>query len=69
MVKKSCGAGMNSTLPRPRNCKTLRAAPDTPVAEALDLMMEGNFRHLPVAQDGRVVGVVSMRDLTRASRG
>jgi CBS domain-containing protein len=45
------------------------AAPDTPVAEALDLMVEGNFRHLPVAQNGRVVGVVSMRDLTRASRG
>lgn len=44
-------------------------APDTPAAEALDLMVEGGFRHLPVAEDDRVVGVVSMRDLTRLSRG
>jgi signal-transduction protein with cAMP-binding, CBS, and nucleotidyltransferase domain len=27
------------------------------------IMIEGRFRHLPVVEDGRVLGIVSMRDL------
>ena len=42
----------------------LTAAPGTELAEAMALMVDGRFRHLPVVNaDGRVVGVVSMRDL------
>jgi CBS domain-containing protein len=39
--------------------------PDTTVAEALDQMLFGAFRHLPVMDGDAVVGVVSMRDLAR----
>ncbi len=41
-------------------------APDTPVGEALDQMLAGGFRHLPVVEADVVVGVVSMRDLARS---
>jgi CBS domain-containing protein len=42
----------------------LTAAPGTDLAQAMALMVDGHFRHLPVVNsDGRVVGVVSMRDL------
>ena len=42
--------------------------PDTidasaPVIEAIRRMDEFNYRHLPVMEDGRVVGVVAWRDL------
>lgn len=37
--------------------------PDTDADEALHLMLDNGFRHLPVMADGKVVGVVSMRDL------
>lgn len=37
--------------------------PDEDVDEALHLMLDSGFRHLPVMEDGKVVGVVSMRDL------
>ncbi|HEV2414046.1 MAG TPA: CBS domain-containing protein [Candidatus Dormibacteraeota bacterium] len=37
--------------------------PDTDADEALHLMLEGGFRHLPVVEDGKVVGIVSIRDL------
>ena len=39
--------------------------PDAPAAEALDRMLFGGFRHLPVVDGSEVVGVVSMRDLAR----
>ncbi len=38
---------------------------DTPFY-ALKLMLDGRYRHLPVVDDGRVVGMVSIRDLRLA---
>jgi CBS domain-containing protein len=38
-------------------------APDASTAEALDLMLERGFRHIPVVEGDRVLGVVSLRDL------
>jgi CBS domain-containing protein len=40
--------------------------PDTTVAEALNRMLFGGFRHLPVMGGDAVVGMVSMRDLARS---
>jgi CBS domain-containing protein len=40
----------------------LTISPDVPFSSALNVMHEGHFRHLPVVEDGRVVGVVSVRD-------
>src|SRR3954447_8064232 len=37
-------------------------APDRPFGHALHLMHEGEFRHVPVVEEGRPVGVVSARD-------
>lgn len=36
--------------------------PDQPFAHALHMMYEGGFRHVPVIENSRVVGVVSVRD-------
>ena len=41
----------------------MTASPATSVPEAMAIMIEGRFRHLPVVVDGRVLGMVSMRDL------
>ena len=40
--------------------------PETTVAEALNQMLFGGFRHLPVIDGESVVGVVSMRDLAKS---
>lgn len=42
------------------------AKADTPVEDALRTMLDRGFRHLPVADGDQVIGIVSMRDLTRA---
>jgi CBS domain-containing protein len=42
--------------------------PDTQAEEALRTMLDKGFRHLPVVTGEEVVGVVSMRDLSAATR-
>ncbi len=40
--------------------------PDATVGEAMDRMLDGGFRHLPVMEGESLVGIVSMRDLARS---
>jgi CBS domain-containing protein len=46
--------------------KPTTVAPEVPVKEALRIMVEGGFRHLPVLQGDQVVGMLSMRDIAKA---
>jgi CBS domain-containing protein len=39
--------------------------PETTVEDAAKIMFERNFRHLPVVKDGRPLGIVSLRVLSR----
>jgi CBS domain-containing protein len=50
-----------------RNARTI--SPEASLEEALDLMLAGGFRHLPVCEGDRPVGMVSMRDISRAKAG
>ena len=43
--------------------------PDASLEEALQRMVSGNFRHLPVLEGGRLVGMLSMRDVSRLTVG
>ena len=43
-----------------RNPKTI--APEKTFGYALLMMYENNFRHVPVVEDGRVIGIVSARN-------
>jgi CBS domain-containing protein len=36
--------------------------PDKPFADALHIMYEGGFRHVPVVEEGRPIGIISARD-------
>ena len=42
------------------------ATPDTPAAEAAQIMLLNGFRHLPVVDGRQVLGVVSLRELFAA---
>ena len=41
-------------------------SPDDSAGDALELMQSRKYRHLPVAEDGKCIGMVSIRDLYAA---
>ena len=44
----------------------LHGLPEQTVAEAMALMTDKRIRHLPIMDDGQVVGIVSIGDLVKA---
>ena len=45
------------------------ATSQTSIAEAMEMMTDGRFRHVPVVDDGRLVGIVSIGDVVKAKIG
>jgi CBS domain-containing protein len=67
---RAVAARLHSSEARVREWMTaepLTAAEETPAAEALQTMLEHGFRHLPVIDGNRAVGIVSIRDLAEWS--
>lgn len=65
LVKKVVAVGLDPDLTAlsdvmTRDPQTVR--PDLNAIEALHRMQDGGFRHLPVVDEGKLVGVVSRRD-------
>lgn len=46
--------------------KLVTSFPDQDVAFAMIAMTEGHFRHLPIIQDGTLVGIVSIGDIVKS---
>jgi CBS domain-containing protein len=68
-VMKAVGAGHDGTASvadwMTRHPDTIE--PEDTTDHAASLMIHGGFRHLPVVQEGKVVGIVSIRDLMRVA--
>jgi CBS domain-containing protein len=68
-VLKAVAAGQDGSAPvtewMTRYPETIE--PDDTTDHAASLMIHGGFRHLPVVEGGKVVGMVSIRDLMRVA--
>jgi CBS domain-containing protein len=51
-----------TTLAEVMTSKLQTIPPDRPLGHALHMMFEGGFRHVPVVENGKPVGMVSARD-------
>ncbi len=68
-VMKAVAAGKDGSV---RVTEWMTRHPDTiepgdTTDHAASLMIHGGFRHLPVVEEGKVVGIVSIRDLMRVA--
>lgn len=45
--------------------KVICARPSQQVEECMAVMMNGKFRHMPVVEDDKVVGIISLGDLVK----
>jgi CBS domain-containing protein len=68
-VLKAVAAGAGGAAPvadwMTRHPDTIE--PGDTMDHAASLMIHGGYRHLPVVEEGRVVGIVSIRDVMRVS--
>ncbi|AKT35600.1 putative signal-transduction protein containing cAMP-binding and CBS domain [Pyrobaculum sp. WP30] len=62
------GMPLNTPLEKIATKRVITIEPEKSVVEAADLMAENKIRHLVIAERGKVVGVISLRDLVRLLR-
>ncbi|GAB6945899.1 CBS domain-containing protein [Vulcanisaeta sp. JCM 16161] len=60
------GISLDTPLMKVMSRKLITANVSESVISAAMKMIENNIRHLPVVEEGRAVGMVSIRDLVRA---
>ena len=55
----------SATLSEWMTSDPVTATPETDAGDAAETMMTQGFRHLPVVEDNRITGIVSLRDILR----
>lgn len=58
-------ATLNDAVSKHMTSRVVTAARDTTVESAMEQMTEGRFRHLPVVEQGRLVGMISIGDVVK----
>jgi CBS domain-containing protein len=68
---KAMAARVHTSEARVRQWMTedpITVSTETPLDQAAQIMLENGFRHLPVMEEGQVVGVVSLRRVVAATQ-
>ena len=56
---------LDDSVSKHMTSKVVTASEDTGVLQLMEKMTEGRFRHIPVVEDGRLLGLVSIGDLVK----
>ncbi|WP_213770443.1 CBS domain-containing protein [Bradyrhizobium sp. dw_78] len=65
-VLGECGAGvLDQPVSAVMTRKVVSCKPSDTVSAIMEMMTVGKFRHLPVVEDGRVVGLISIGDIVK----
>jgi CBS domain-containing protein len=65
-LDKKAGATLELTAGDLMTHSPTTTSPDASVAEAMEIMSDGRFRHLPVMESGKLIGLVSIGDVVKA---
>lgn len=56
---------LNDPVSELMTSKLITCSPSNSALEVLEIMTDGRFRHLPVMQDGKMVGLISIGDAVK----
>ncbi|WP_332690179.1 CBS domain-containing protein [Bosea sp. (in: a-proteobacteria)] len=56
---------LESPVSRAMTAKVVTCRRETSIDELMEIMTSGRFRHVPVMEDGRVAGIVSIGDVVK----
>jgi CBS domain-containing protein len=65
-LDKKAGATLELTAADLMTHSPTTTSPDASVADAMEIMSDGRFRHLPVMEGGKLIGLVSIGDVVKA---
>jgi len=66
LVAANGAVGMAMTVGDVMTTRLMTCEPSDSVESIMEMMTEGRFRHVPVLDDGKLVGIVSIGDLVKA---
>ncbi len=60
------GRGVDATMKEMMTSPVLAIDPDRTMEDVQEIMTERHFRHLPVMENGKVIGVISIGDVVKS---
>lgn len=64
-VSEAGADALNEPVSRRMTAKVMTCPESTTIETAMEMMTSGKFRHLPVVQNGRLSGIVSIGDVVK----
>ncbi len=65
VIAKHGAAALDDQVSRHMTPKVTTVTRDSTIDHVMQTMTEGRFRHLPVVEDGRLIGIVSIGDVVK----
>jgi CBS domain-containing protein len=64
-VSEAGPEGLNEPVSRRMTAKVMTCPESTSIEAAMEMMTAGKFRHLPIVQNGRLSGIISIGDVVK----
>ena len=65
VIARSGAAALDDSVSQHMTSKVTTVSRDATVDQLMATMTEGRFRHLPVVEDGKLIGIVSIGDVVK----
>ena len=65
VLAQSGAAALNEPVSRYMTAKVTTVTSSETIDRVMETMTEGRFRHMPVVEDGRLIGIVSIGDVVK----
>ena len=65
MIAQNGAAALDDQVSRHMTPKVTTVTRDDTIDHVMQTMTEGRFRHVPVVEDGRLVGIISIGDVVK----